>query len=86
MQDLSSLIDPVDPLHGSATLDFTNDINDAGDIVGEGMIAGVPHALLFSPVPEASLLTLALVGLGITTTVVRFRPLKDRHAITDVVA
>ena len=47
MVDLNTLIDP---LSGWELLD-ASDINDAGQITGQGLIGGQYHAYLLTPVP-----------------------------------
>ena len=63
MIDLNSLIDSA----SGWTLSEANDINDAGQIVGAGLIGGQTHAFLLTPVPEPSTLVIlisALLGFG----------------------
>jgi probable HAF family extracellular repeat protein len=61
LQDLNTLLAPQ--FVGSWTLLSANAINQSGQIVGEGMINGVKHAYLLTPVPEAS--TTVMMGLGL---------------------
>jgi probable HAF family extracellular repeat protein len=63
MHDLNSLIDPA----SGWTILGATDINDSGQIVGWGTLAGEEpvrvHALLLTPVPEPSTLLLAGVAM-----------------------
>lgn len=73
MSDLNSLI-----AAGSGwTLQGAYDINDSGQIIGEGIIGGQYHAVLLTPLPEPS--TLALLGavaIGLLACVRRQRKRK----------
>jgi hypothetical protein len=60
MQDLNDLI-----ASGSGwTLGDAVGINDAGQIVGNGMIGGNSHAYLLTPIPEPSTLILLCIGFA----------------------
>ena len=61
MQDLNSLLDPVSG--NGWTLYYANDLNNLGQIVGQGRHNGIVSAFLLTPVPEPSSIALALVGL-----------------------
>jgi probable HAF family extracellular repeat protein len=74
MIDLNTLID--DPLATGLKLEEALDINDAGQIVGQGydLINMEEHAYLLTPVPEPATLMLlgsALLGLGWRIMLVR---------------
>lgn len=59
MTDLNSRIDPA----SGWTLNGAYDINDNGQIVGDGKNAqGYDHAVVLTPVPKPS--TLVLLGFG----------------------
>jgi probable HAF family extracellular repeat protein len=60
MRDLNSLLDPV--TGAGWTLYEVNDLNNLGQIVGQGQHNGVTSAFLLTPVPEPS--SLALLSLG----------------------
>ena len=44
-------------------LDCAMDINDLGQIVGEGLIGGETHAFLMTPIPEPSTVMLAIMAM-----------------------
>jgi len=60
MQDLNSLIDP----RLQWTLVTANDINNAGQITGSGLIGGQTHAYLLTPVPEPASLLIMTAGVS----------------------
>ena len=60
MLDLNDLIDP----YGGWTLGQAFGINDAGQIVGEGIFNGRQYAVLLNAVPEPSTWALLLLGTG----------------------
>lgn len=59
MTDLNTLIDPA----AGWSLTTASDINDAGQIVGYGSIAGETRAFLLTPVPEPETYAMFLAGL-----------------------
>jgi probable HAF family extracellular repeat protein len=59
MLDLNSLIDP----HSGWELSVAAAVNDAGQIVGYGIIGGRTHAFLLTPVPEPATFTLLALCL-----------------------
>lgn len=68
MTDLNTLLD------GSGagwTLNWANDINDLGQIVGIGTIGGQTHAFLLTPEPSACAMLIG--GLGLLGLIVRRR-------------
>ncbi len=74
MTDLNDLLPPGS---GWDHLEHARDINNNGQIVGEGWIDGQEHAFLLTPVPEPSTLTLLIAallgGLGIAMRRYRWR-------------
>jgi probable HAF family extracellular repeat protein len=72
MVDLNSL---VDPSLGYELLNAT-DINDAGQIVGYGVLGGQYHAFLLTPVPEPH--TMAPLVMGIAMVRLRFTRSSNR--------
>ena len=60
MLDLNDLIDPA----SGWLLSSASDINEAGWIVGTGYIDGEEHGFLLIPIPEPSVLALALFALA----------------------
>lgn len=69
MTDLNTLIDPAT----GWALTTAFDINDAGQIVGYGDIAGERHAFLLTPVPEPETYAMLLAGLVVVGVAVRRR-------------
>jgi len=70
MHDLHDLLD------GSGagwTLGTPQDINDSGQIVGQGIFNGVERAYLLTPVPEPQTYALMLAGLGLLMALGRRR-------------
>lgn len=57
-------INSVIPADAGWFLRYAQDINDLGQIVGEGLIDGEAHAYLLTPVAEPSSLIALLAGLG----------------------
>lgn len=50
IQDVMNLIDPADPLAGRLESLSVTSINDEGTLVGNGVIDGVSHALVLTPI------------------------------------
>jgi probable HAF family extracellular repeat protein len=76
MQDLNGLIDPA----SGWTLSAAIDINDRGQIVGEGISpSGETHAFLLNPVPEPSSLIIFATG-GIVLAGWRRRRKRERRS------
>lgn len=73
MIDLSSLPEVIGS--GWAELTYANDINNVGQIIGNGYINGEQHAFLLTPVsvPEPETYTMMLAGLGLVGAVARWR-------------
>ena len=46
------------------SLDAARDINENGQIVGQGIINGETRAFLMTPVPEPSLFIMLIIGCG----------------------
>ncbi len=70
MQDLTSLLATTDPLHGLVTLESANGINDSGQIIARGYLAGNPsfQGFLLTPFVEVDTpepASLALLGTGV---------------------
>ena len=64
MQDLNSLLAPSSG--PGWELDSANAINDAGQIVGEGLVNGQDHAFLLTPTPEPGAAAIAIIaGFGL---------------------
>ncbi len=71
---LSDLMELIPDDSGWDSLDTARDINEAGQIVGQGTIDGETHAFLLTPVasiPEPSVIFLFLFGLGYIFRVVK---------------
>ena len=73
-----------DPLHGMVDLNTlitaagwnlfrAHDINESGQIVGQGYLNGEMHAFLLTPVPEPSSLALATTGCATLILLARRR-------------
>lgn len=67
MTDLNSLIDPA----SGWGLTSAFDINDAGQIVGSGTMAGQDYAFLLTPIPEPETYAMLLAGLAVVGVAVR---------------
>jgi hypothetical protein len=52
---------------------WPTDINDFGQIVGQGEINGEPHGFLLTPIPEPNAQLLLLIGSGTVVAIWRFR-------------
>jgi len=63
--NLNNLVDESDPLKGRFNLLTAAGINDAGNIVGVGVVDGVDHAYFLTPVPEPKVRVLFLIGLAL---------------------
>jgi probable HAF family extracellular repeat protein len=51
ISNLNSMVDPADPLYGIFMLIDARAINSSGQIVGTGLLNGIPRAYLATPVP-----------------------------------
>jgi probable HAF family extracellular repeat protein len=77
MRDLNSLLEPASG--AGWTLYTVNDINNVGQIVGQGRHNGEVRAFVLTPVPEPSAGALVACGV-ICTAAARRRRLCSRHA------
>ncbi|MGE0373746.1 MAG: hypothetical protein AB7Q01_17950 [Gammaproteobacteria bacterium] len=73
MVDLNSLIDPADSLRGAFTLWLAEGINNAGQIVGQGSLNGIPRAFLATPVPIPGGIRMLVSGIAALCTLPRRR-------------
>lgn len=69
IMDLNSLIDPA----SGWNLELATDINDNGQIVGTGIVGGMHHAYLLTPVPIPAAFWLFSCGLAVLTAIARRR-------------
>lgn len=75
MLDLNLAIDPSDPLSGRFRVFTAHDINNAGQIVVQGLVDGDgrQHSFLLTPVPEPQTWATMLVGLALLGAFARRR-------------
>lgn len=70
---LDELVNPDDPLFGEVSLSSAWDINDAGQIVGWGLIDNAYHAFLLDPVDVSEPASLSLLALFLVPLLVKRR-------------
>lgn len=80
---LSGLLDlttQLRPFDSAWSITSANDINSSGNIAATGLLGGVQHAVLLTPVPEPSAIALAgLGGAGLVLAVARRRCAKRSY-------